>query len=62
MVKTYKLVITWKIHGSVPFRLICILFFDSVAYEIINFWMDIMGFQKTILSWRLFDAILAPCK
>ena len=37
MVKTCKLVIAWKIRGSVSFRLVCILFFDFVAYEIIDF-------------------------
>ena len=51
MVKTCKSVIAWKIHGSIPFRLVCILpsqsnilfiyfivhGFASVAYEIIDF-------------------------
>ena len=36
MVKTCKLVIAWKIHGLVSFRLVCILFFASVTYEIID--------------------------
>ena len=39
MVKTYKSIITWKIHGPVSFWLVCIFifFFSSVAYEIIDF-------------------------
>ena len=37
MVKTSKSVISWKIHGSVPFRLVCILSFAYVACEIIDF-------------------------
>ena len=51
MVKTYKSVTVWKIHGSVPFRLVCILFyfFASVQYEIIDFWMDVLGFQQLLL-------------
>ena len=46
MVKTCKSVIAWKIHGSVPFQLVCILFFASVTYEIIDFFRDVPGFQQ----------------
>ena len=48
MVKIYKSVIAWKIHLSIPFWLVCILFiFASVTYEIIDFWRDVSGFQHT---------------
>ena len=45
MVKTWKSVNVSKIHGLVQFRLVCILFFPSVAYEIIDLWRDVLGFQ-----------------
>ena len=37
MIKTYILVIAWKIHRLVSFKLICVLPFTSVVYEIIDF-------------------------
>ena len=62
MVKTCKSVIAWKIHGSIPFRLVCILpsqsnilfiyfivhGFASVAYEIIDFWIDVPRLQHLV--------------
>ena len=47
MVKTCKLVIAWKIHGSIPFRLVFFFFFVSVAYEIMN----VLGFQHLVSKW-----------
>ena len=55
MVKTCKSVIAWKIHGSVPFRLVCILFFASVAYEIIDLWRAVPGFQQLISNLYSFE-------
>ena len=45
MVKICKSVIVWKIHGSVPLRLVSILSFTPIAYEIMDFWKDVGGFQ-----------------
>ena len=42
MVKTYKSIIASKIHISVLFWLVCILFFVSVSYEIIDLWRDVL--------------------
>ena len=46
MVKICKSVIAWQIQGSVPFRLVYILFFSSIAYEIIDLWRDVSRFQQ----------------
>ena len=36
MVKTCISVIVWKIHGSVPFQLVCILFFASIDHRFLD--------------------------
>ena len=54
MVKTGKSVIAWKIHKSVPFQLVCILLFVSIAYEIIDFWMGVPGLQLKHLGQMVF--------
>ena len=48
MVKTYKSIIVWKIHGLVPFQLVCILPFAFIAYEIIDLWMDVPRLQHLV--------------
>ena len=45
MVKICKSVIVLKIHRSVPFHLVCILYFAYVAYEIIDLWRNVSGSQ-----------------